>query len=40
LLQINAGPGEARGEFVEPVQLQIVCASLWDRVRALPEPCA
>jgi hypothetical protein len=25
------------GEFVEPVQLQIVCASLWERLEALPE---
>lgn len=25
------------GEYVEPVQLQIVCGSLWERVEALPE---
>ncbi|MGO9971930.1 MAG: ATP-binding protein [Solirubrobacteraceae bacterium] len=28
---------EVRGEYVEPVQLQIVCASLWERLEALPE---
>ena len=26
------GPTEVTGEFVEPVQLQIVCRSLWDRL--------
>jgi hypothetical protein len=26
------------GEYVEPVQLQIVCASLWERLEELPKP--
>jgi hypothetical protein len=28
---------EVPGQFAEPVQLQIVCSSLWDRIEALPE---
>ena len=41
LLQIKVdGPTstEVPGEFVEPVQLQIVCASLWDRITSADEP--
>jgi hypothetical protein len=38
LLQIHVErdghPASARGQFVEPVQLQIVCASLWERLMA------
>jgi len=41
LLQIRIegadGPIEVIGEFVEPVQLQIVCSSLWEALRASAE---
>ena len=41
LLQIRVEreghPVTVPGEYVEPVQLQIVCGSLWERVEALPE---
>ncbi|HEX5851897.1 MAG TPA: ATP-binding protein [Solirubrobacteraceae bacterium] len=41
LLQIrverDGRPVTVAGEYVEPVQLQIVCASLWERLEALPQ---